>query len=233
MKQIGKLAYHKFISAFLKGDKVRCNICGNTFKKFLRHGKAKRANSRCPICGSTEASRTLWFYLSNEVIGQKNKRNFLYFDPDKAIVNKLESLPINLTQHSKDYFALKSEKLKGGFFDVILLPHVIQYLKNEDHVLEELHRLLRPGGFVLIMTVINWEMDRVYENPQTEEDKSRLGESMEPGIARVYGSNFQKHIERAGFRVEAINYPEQLGAPAHQYYRLGNEMREMIFKCKK
>jgi SAM-dependent methyltransferase len=233
MHQIGKLAYHKFISAFLKGDKVRCNICGNTFKKFLRHGKNRRNNSRCPICHSTEATRTLWFYLSNEVIGKKNKTNFLYFNPDPSLLNKLNALPLNLTLKSKEYFLFQDEKIRGGSFDVILMPHLIQFLKNEDQALEELLRLLRPGGFVLMMTVINWSMDRVYESPKTEEDESRLGGTMEPGVERVYGSNFQKHIERAGFKVEAINYPEQLGEPAHQYYRLGDEIRELIFKCKK
>lgn len=198
----------------------------------------QRPNALCPVCGSIESTRTLWFYLSNEVLGKKNKRNFLYFSPEKPILDKLKNHEVQMVTANRNYFCRINAsnadgKLKGGFFDVILFVHQLQYVDKEDEALTELHRLLRPGGFVLVMTVVNPLMDRTYESPTTDEDKDRLFHYYESGVVRVYGANIKKHLARSGFRVEAINYPEELGPNAQSYYQLGDGSREVIYKCKK
>jgi SAM-dependent methyltransferase len=221
----------------LKGGKVRCNVCGKNFNHFDKDEVTKRANARCPECNSLESTRTLWFYLSNEVLGKKNKNRFIYFSPELVLLEKLKTFNIELEERSFDYFNnLQNpnfEKLHGSRFDVIIFSHLLQYIKDKQAVFSELKRLLRPGGFVIIMTLINWEMDRTYEKPETEEDIERLHHYFEPGLERVYGSDFQKQLVRAGFEVEVVDYADQLGSVAHDYYQLGNGSREMIFKCKK
>jgi len=180
----------------------------------------------------------LWFYLTSEVLGTKNKNNWLYFSPETSILEKLQNLDVNLTLSSIDYLnrlnsASQEQKIAGGKQDVILFSHILQYTTDDNLVLEELKRLLRPGGIILLQTVINWEMERTYENPQSSEDKDRLNQYFEPGVKRIYGCDFQKHLMRAGFDVEVINYSERLGEYANQYYQLGDGARELIFKCKK
>lgn len=222
----------------LKGEKVRCNVCGNNFKQFRSFGYYKRENASCPECYSLESTRLLWFYLKNEVLGQKNKNNFLCFDSEPILIEKLKKHNINPEQSDLNYLNRLSEiqpenKLKGGKTDVIIFSHVLEYVKKEDEVFEELKRLLRTGGFLLIQTIVNWEMERAYENPKTSEDKDRLNKYFEPGTQRIYGSDFKKLLVRAGFKVEKIDYADQLGTSAKAYYRLGDGAREMIFKCKK
>jgi SAM-dependent methyltransferase len=221
----------------LKGRKVRCNICGNNFRRFGKELFTNRANAKCPVCDSLESTRTLWFYLSNEVLGRKNKNKFLYFSPEPAIFEKLKQFNIELNESTFEYFNNLQvpgfEKLIGGRYDVIIFSNLLQYVKDEHSVFNELKRLLRPGGFVIIITLINWEMDRTYENPVNDEDRDRLQQFFEPGLERVYGADFQKRLLKAGFGVEAIDYADQLGTVAREYYRLGDGTREMIFKCKK
>lgn len=125
------------------------------------------------------------------------------------------------------------EKLPGSHYDVIIFSQLLQYVQDEQAVFSELKRLLRPGGVVIILTVINWEMERTYENPVTDEDRDRLHKFYEPGLERVYGADFQKRLVKAGFEVEVIDYADQLGYVAREYYRLGDGTREMIIKCKK
>jgi SAM-dependent methyltransferase len=219
----------------LKGGKVRCNICGKNFNHFSNEGE--RQNARCPECGSLESTRTLWFYLSNEVLGKKNKNKFLYFSPEPFLLEKLKQHNIQLEERSPEYFdnllIPGFEKLPGSWFDVIIFSHLLQYSNDEQATFSELKRLLRPGGFVIIITIINWEMERTYENPVTEEDRDRLHRYYEHGLERVYGADFQKRLIKVGFGVEAIDYADQLGQVAREYYRLGDGTREMIFKCKK
>lgn len=193
----------------------------------------------CPYCDSIESTRVLWFYITNEVIGKKNKNNFLYFSPEKAILKKLQALDISLQTSKISYLnniekTPHEKKLEGGKYDVIIFHQQLQYITNEKPVFEELKRLLRPGGFVIITTIINWEMDHTYENITTDEDKDRLKSYFEPGVQRIYGSNFHKHLKKTGlFDVEEIDYAFQLGNAAINYYQLGNRSREIIFKCKK
>lgn len=227
--------FYKFV---LKGEKVRCNVCGETYKRFRAFGVNKRENSLCPNCYSLESTRILWFYITNEVIGRKNKKKFLYFSPEISLLEKLQNYKINLKTVGFSYLNQLNklphdQKLKGGKYDVILFSHLLQYTIDETMVFEEIKRLLRQGGFALIVTIINWEMERTYENITSEEDKDRLKEFYEPGVKRVYGSDFYKHLIKAGFEVEVVDYAEQLGNSARTYYQLGNGVREMIFKCKK
>ena len=225
----------KFFRQLLPGrGKVRCNVCGRSFNRFLR--ERYRESARCPGCGSLESTRVLWFYLSNEVLGKKNKNRFLYFSPESSLYKKLMSWDIELSEMPNEYFdRLNSEepKLTGSRYDVILFPQMLQFAKEEHVVFSELKRLLRPGGFVVLMTLVNWEMDRMYEKPITEEDRDRLKNFYEPGLQRVYGADVAKRLSKAGFHVETIDYPDQLGSVAREYYRLGDGSREMIFKCKK
>jgi SAM-dependent methyltransferase len=193
-------------------------------------------NIKCPVCSSTDSTRTLWFYLKNEVLGKKNKNKYLWFSPDRIIKKKALKAGIELTIPEKRYMPNcydENKKLPGGVFDVIIFSNQLQFLKNDEKALAELRRLLRTGGFVLIQTIVNPEMDRTYEQISTDDDRDRLKKFYEPGIRSMYGINFHKHLSRAGFDVEIINYADRLGEEAIQYYQLGSSYRNTIFKCKK
>lgn len=221
-----------------KGQKVRCNICGNNFSRFLSHKLPYRKNARCPYCHSLEADRVLWFFLSNEILGKKNKKRFLYIEPHAIILNKLEQTHIHTDTEKRNTFAnkllfTKKEKKPGGIYDVIIFSHQLQYIGKEDIVLAELKRLLRTGGTILLQTIVNSDMDRAYENIETAEDRDRLKSFYQPGIKSIYGINLKKQLAKTGFKIEEIDFAQQLGESAIEYYCLGNSFREIIYKCKK
>lgn len=221
----------------LKGHKHRCNICENNFRKLLSYRKGAHYNARCPVCGSLEATRILWLYISNEILGKRNKNKWLYFTPVSSILSKLKIHDVIPDVAGLEYFNLgyakNEQKFSGGNYDVILFSHQIQYLNDDNEAFAELKRLLRPGGFVLIQTIINSAMERKYEKIETLEDRDRLKNYFEPGVKSVYGADFHKLLSKAGFLVETVDYAGQLGQSATEYYRLGNGERELIFKCKK
>jgi SAM-dependent methyltransferase len=222
---------------FFSGKRYRCNICGHNFRRFTHDPNLNRENVCCPECGSLESDRVLWFYLTNEVFGKRNKNKFLYFSPDSAILEKLGHYPVQTDVESIGYFEKlidqQIEKLPGGKYDVIIFAQLLQIVSDEQETFAELKRLLRTGGFIIIMTLVNWSMDRTYEKPASDEDKDRLKNFYFPGIERVYGSDIAKRLVKAGFDVETIDYADLLGNSAREYYRLGEGAREIIFKCKK
>lgn len=236
LKQLSPLRWFHLIR--LKGEKVRCNVCSHNFSGFRIHGFHHREQAMCPRCYSLESTRVMWFYLKHEVLGQKNKQRMLCIDSDHVLTVKLQEHIPGTTVCKPAYFTKPEqmdnvEKLKGGYFDVVICTRLLEFLPNDELALEEMRRCLRPGGFVLIQTIINQEMERSYEDPKTTEDQSRLAKYYEPGMKRVYGADFKKQLAKAGFKVEKIDYADQLGASAKTYYQLGDGIREMIFKCKK
>jgi SAM-dependent methyltransferase len=221
-----------------KGSKNRCNICENNFKRFLPINVPFRPNVRCPYCNSTESDRVLWFYLSNEILTQKNKKKFLYVEPHPEIFKKLNLKGIGPDLERLDYFTNakfdnSETRLRGGTFDVVIFSQQLQFVKNDEAILAELKRLLRTGGTLLVQTIVHPEMDRTYEHISTPEDRDRLKEYYEPGTESIYGVNFHKHLRRAGFKVTVIDFAQQLGEGAIEYYRLGTGERETIYQCKK
>lgn len=228
----------RFVRRYLlKGEKYRCNICGHNFSRFLPYGYVKRENAMCPGCGAIESSRTLWFYLTNEVLGKKNKNKFLYFAPEKSILNHLKNYTIDLDVLDFSYLAelgsVNFAVKQGGIYDVIIFSHLLEYVNDDILVLSELKRLLRPGGFIILQTIINVAMDRTYEHIETPVDRERLMNFYEPGVKSIYGANFHKHLSKAGFNVELVDFADCLGTAAKAYYQLGNGERELILKCKK
>jgi 2-polyprenyl-3-methyl-5-hydroxy-6-metoxy-1,4-benzoquinol methylase len=47
---------------------------------------------------------------------------------------------------------LKDAKFKSNFFDVITLNHVFEHVNSPSLILEEIYRILKPGGHVIIAT---------------------------------------------------------------------------------
>lgn len=229
----------KFIrKLFYRGSSLRCNICENTFRRFLPVKAPYRPNAKCPYCRSTEADRVLWFYLSNEILAQKNKKKFLYVGPHPHTLGKLKLRGIQADTLQLEYFTMNQHeiagtRLRGGIYDVVVFSHQLQFLTNDDAVFAELKRLLRTGGLILIQTIVHPGMDRTYEQISTPEDRDRLKEYYEPGAKSIYGINFHKHLRRAGFQVSIIDFAQQLGEGAIGYYGLGNGVRETIYQCKK
>jgi SAM-dependent methyltransferase len=217
------------------GKTKRCNLCEKNFRKMYTSRITHRPNSICPSCYSTEATRTLWFYLNDEILGQKSKRRFLYFNPEEPILRKMQQHPISITTASGALFESGNQRweLEGYPFDVILFTHQLQYVPDDLEALKALYSMLRPGGVALVTTIVNPHMDRTYDNPETEEDMDRLSHYYEPGVRRVYSRDLKKRIEKCGFRVSEIDYADLLGEAARNYYSLGNGDREIIYFCKK
>jgi ubiquinone/menaquinone biosynthesis C-methylase UbiE len=60
-----------------------------------------------------------------------------------------------------------------GSFDTILCSHVLEHV-DDRKALGEMHRILRQGGLLLMMTPVVWAWDTTYENPAIVTDRDRV-----------------------------------------------------------
>jgi len=81
----------------------------------------------------------------------KNKKNNLYgLDASDYAVEKCRRKKIKI----KQFFLNGQEKIpfKSSFFDLIIVGEIIEHIYDTDFFLEEISRLLKPNGYLLIST---------------------------------------------------------------------------------
>ncbi len=85
-----------------------------------------------------------------------------------------------------------------GAFDTAILVNVLEHIEKDEDVLRLLHRLLKPGGVLLLFVPA---MPFLYGAPD-----ARMGH-----VRRYTRASLTRVIERAGFAVRSIRYFDLLG----------------------
>ncbi len=222
------------------GNRFSCNCCNRSFRKFIPKGHIYRPNAQCPSCMSLERTRVLDLFLNRELgVFDKNGLKILHFAPEKALVKKLSKIPgveyvdadIN-PAFAGNVIDIESIPFEDEYFDLIVCSHVLGHVKDEAAAVNEMYRVIKPGGLAIVMTLLS---DRVYtfEDPAIKTVEERLQNYGEVDLQRLHGLDFSSRLEKGGFSVEEIDYREKFSPEIQLKYALGDGAREKIFKCTK
>lgn len=230
----------RFTGLFYRGKNFGCNLCGKSFRKMIPHGNTPRLGAKCPNCLSLERTRVLWFYLKNQVIDNTQQLKILHFAPEYGLKKVLQNYK-NIDYKNVDIDPDLADEVvditnipyAANSFDLILCSHVLGHVPDERKAIDELYRVLKPGGQALVMTIINWHLEKTFESPDVLTANERLEKYTEPDLVRLHGPDFASRLGKSGFNVEVIDYASQLGYEAKTHFSLGNGDREIIFKCTK
>lgn len=232
---IQKLSYPLYL-----GNKYYCNCCDKSFRKFLPKGNIKRPNAKCPYCSSLERVRLLDLYLKNETdIFQKENIKILHFAPEESLFKKLNRPDITYIDgdinpaYARNIIDITNIQFEDEYFDYIICSHVLGHVPNEEKAIDEMYRVLKIGGNAFVMTLLNQDADKTYEDPKITTANDRLIYYGEPDLCRLHGKDFSKRLSKSGFEVERIFYKEKLDAMTLKKGDFGNGDREIIFKCTK
>lgn len=198
---------------FLRGTDVACPICGSEFRRFLNH--RGQPSVRCPRCGSMERHRLLWLWLQRETNFFSDRLTVLHFAPEWGLKEHLLNFP-NLEYRTTDldspladeHFDITAIPYAEQTVDVIFCNHVLEHIPDDRKAMSELHRILRPGGWALVMTPLSPKMETTLEGIQDPDQ--RLAEYGQEDHVRLYGTDFYDRLREAGFRVEVVDYAAAL-----------------------
>jgi SAM-dependent methyltransferase len=228
----------RFAGLFYRGKKFKCNVCGKSFRKMIPHGNTPRPNAKCPNCLSLERTRVLWFYLKNHVVDNTQQLKILHFAPEyglKKVLRKYQNLDYKNVDLNPDLAEevvdITNIPYPENSFDLILCSHVLGHVPDEKKAVDELFRVLKPDGQALVMTIINWNSEKTFEDPNITSASERLENYTEPDLVRLHGADFADRLRKSGFHVEVIDYAAKLGSEVKTHFCLGNGDREIIFKC--
>jgi SAM-dependent methyltransferase len=205
-----------------RGDNVECPCCGGHFERFLPYWN--RDFCRCPRCDSHERHRALWLYLRDRA---DLRGRLLHLAPEEAIARHLRDRP-DLDYVSADldsplamlHFDIQDIPFQDETFDAVICGHVLTEVPDDRQAMREMRRVLRPGGWAIVMAAVEPGRATTFEDPSITEPEARRVAFLEPANVRVYGADFADRLRDAGFEVEVIPYPRQLGDDAIRRYGL-------------
>ena len=221
--KVSQLLFAKFGSVIL-GDKLLyyCPCCDTHLSKFIDGGFTRypeRYNVEryqeidqkviCPVCNSLPRHRILAAWMQNNVDLFKNKK-ILYFAQERSIKylcdrNHIKCTTADLYNKADVKLDIEDTGLADSTYDVVICNHVLEHVSDYKKALNELRRIVKPDGFIILSFPVDNKLDTVYEDCSivTKEDCIKcFGQS---DHKRIFGKDSRKLLEESGFDVMEIS----------------------------
>lgn len=229
----------KILSVFYLGNNVVCPVCQSNFRKFLPYGRSPRPNALCPNCLALERHRLIWLYLHHETDFFTSPHKVLHVAPELCFIDKFEALP-NLDYITADLESplarvkmdIHQIPFEENVFDVAFCNHVMEHVENDIQAMQELYRVLKPGGWAIIQVPFFEPVpSRTREDPTITKPADREKAFGQSDHVRLYGQDYPQRLRSAGFEVTEDDYVTRLDRELVKKHALPTN--EVIYLCKK
>ncbi len=219
-----------------RGTAVSCPLCGWSFAEF--RDDWNRAGAICWRCGSHERHRALWLYLERNPELLAGARSLLHFAPEWCLQQRLQriaglryvtgDLEPGAAELVLDITALE---LPDGAFDAIICSHVLEHVEDDRAAIGELHRVLAPVGWAIVMVPLDVTRSRTHEDPNVRTAAEREAAFWQSDHVRLYAPDIAERLSDAGFTVIRERVAAELGAEAARRYALLES--DELFVCRR
>ena len=225
------LSYINRNIALLRGQYPReCPICG--YSGFFRaHGFPPRLDAQCSNCGSLERHRLFFLHcIRNGSLDGCD--TLLHFAPEPILKDILRDrvknyvtadIKMNDVDRKLD---IENIDIASGQIDAVVCIHVLEHV-DDVKALNELFRILKPGGRLYCMVPIVEGWTKTYENSSVTDDDQRTLHFGQHDHLRFYGKDFRERIAEAGFFLDEFT---AFGEAAVKYRLLRGDK---VFVCRK
>ncbi len=223
----------------LQGKTYTDPIDGKSFRIFLPYGYGtQRNNVLSPSTLSLERHRLLWLYLKNETDFFSAPKKVLHFAPEQAFY-KLFRNQKNLDYTTTDLLSpladVKADICNLPFddnaYDVILCNHVLEHIPDDTKAMQELYRVLKPGGMGIFQIPQDLNRATTFSDDSITDQKERSRIFGQYDHVRIYGKDYFDKLRSVGFTVDEVNYTAALSPDLVDKYCLAKG--EIIPVCSK
>lgn len=206
------------MALWLKGNKYTDPIDGKSFRTFLPYGyESPRDNVLSPSTLSLERHRLLWLFLKNNTNFFDTSLKVLHFAPEQAFYKRfrnLENLDYTTTDLDSPLADVKADicnlPFKENTFDVILCNHVLEHISDDRKAMQELFRILKPGGWGVFQIPQDIKREHTFEDDSITDKKERANIFGQYDHVRIYGRDYFDKLRAVGFEVEEIDFTSTL-----------------------
>ena len=216
------------------GKGKQCPLCGCQRRKFLPYGYVtSRENALCPNCLSLERHRLLWLWLVRESDigrGAMALPKMLHIAPEVALMRKFRKMyastpdryvTADLESPLADmHFDVQQIPLEDESFDAIICNHIMEHVEDDGKALKELYRIMRRGGWGVILSPVELEREKTFEDDTITDPAERTRIFGQYDHRRIYGRDYAARLREAGFEVYDIDYKNELSKAEQELYAL-------------
>lgn len=224
------------MAVFYRGNKVECPVCGSKFRSFLPYGRESRSNALCPHCLALERHRLIWLYLKQKTDFFTAKQKMLHIAPELCYIERFEALE-NLEYITADIESpLAKVKMDihdipfpDNEFDVIFCNHVLEHVRDDIQALNEIKRVLRPGGWAILQIPFFYPLnEHTYEDPAITDPREREKAFGQDDHVRMYGKDYGDRLRSVGLEVIEDQFAQEFSEEEQVKYAL--PINEVLYK---
>jgi SAM-dependent methyltransferase len=211
--------------ARLRGRAVECPCCGGRFSAFMP--VRGRADAVCPRCGAQERPRALWLFIERRTDLLARPQRLLHFAPELIFrrrfeqVQGLDYVSADLdSPEAMEHFDITEIPHPDASFDAIVCSHVLEHVEDDRAAMRELVRVLKPGGFCVLLVPRDLSRARTHEDPAISTPAEREREFWQHDHVRLYGRDFAERLAEEGFEVTVDGFVRELPAAERERHRL-------------
>ena len=230
--------FRPLIKLYFKGDQFTDPIDGSSYRKFLSYGYQNlRQNALCPGTLSLERHRLLWLYLDRKTTFLTDSIRVLHIAPEQVFYKKFKSfshwdyttsdLHSPLADVKADICALPFE---DNSYDFILCNHVLEHIPNDLKAMEELYRVLKPGGTAILQVPLEEDRENAFEDDAITDQRERTRIFGQYDHVRVYGQDYYNRLEEVGFKATAVDFIKEISATEVKRFALPTERIPVVTK---
>jgi len=193
-----------WIAAHRPGTAVRCNLCEWTGPRFAER-------QRCPRCKSLPRNRLVPFSLSQLGLNisqstvlhvAANRGEALYVAAQKPQLHiRADLRPLDGFNFQGDMCNLG---LESGVVDIAIAWHVLEHVPDDALAIEEVARVLRPGGAFLMSVPIHPAGNRRTRDDRTVAATDRESVFGHHDHVRSCGLDYGDRLAAAGLTVRTL-----------------------------
>ena len=230
------------------GDAVECPVCGTHLRQFKPIWKSylrKTAETgyvyplsaletfnyqaySCPACDASDRERLYALYLDGvfRSLDHGRRHRMVEFAPSGALKKKLKSYPFIEHRGADLYRKTVADNVDitdmriypDNSRDLFLCSRILEHVEDDRKTMREFYRVLKPGGFGIVVVPIVHDVEETLEQPGTSED-FRWKCYGSGDHLRQYGKrDLFARLTAAGLRVELVDITH---FPAGAFARAG------------
>lgn len=226
---------------YLRGDRFTDPIDGKIFRKLLPYGyQNQRKNALSPSTLSLERHRLLWLYLQNETdfFTTQKIQKVLHIAPEQCFYKRfqnqknLDYLTSDLDSPLADVKAdICNLPFESKQFDIIFCNHVLEHIADDNKAMQELYRVLKPGGWGIFQVPQDMNRNETFEDDSITDKGERTKIFGQYDHVRIYGADYFDRLRAVGFNVQEVDYTKKIAPELVERYALQKgEILPVCFK---
>ncbi|GCD80242.1 class I SAM-dependent methyltransferase [Schleiferia thermophila] len=228
------------LALLMYGKKYEDPIDGRTYRSLLPYGYGdrQRPNVLAPGSLSLERHRLMWVYLRDCTDFFRAKLKVLHIAPEQCFYGRFKKMK-NLDYTTADlespladmHFDLHDIPLPTNTYDVVFCNHVLEHVNDDLQCMREILRILKPGGWAIMQVPMDYSRLETFSDPSITGKAERERIFGQYDHVRVYGIDYPRRLEKAGFNVLSFDIKKHLSSSLIEKYRIQPE--EILYIAEK